>query len=72
MAKKVQEHAIEEFEDAQHQRGRIQDEMDDIRQVLEHIREMHRPEKGIDSFPAVTEVKARVASSEKDTIQTIA
>ena len=31
VAEKVQERAIEEFEDAQHQRGRIQDDMADIR-----------------------------------------
>ena len=46
--------------------------MDDIRWVLEHVREMHRTKKGIDSFPAVTEAKARVPLSEQDTIQTIA
>jgi hypothetical protein len=35
MAEKVQECTAEEFEDTQHQRGRIQDELADIRQVLE-------------------------------------
>jgi hypothetical protein len=36
------------------------------------MREMNRLERGVEPFPAATEVEARVALSEKDTIQTIA
>jgi hypothetical protein len=45
--------------------------LDDIRQVLEHVREMHKTKKGIDSFSAIIEAKERVVSSKQDTIQTI-
>jgi hypothetical protein len=37
---------VEEFEEAQHQRGRIQDEMAGIKQVLEQIRSVQRPKRG--------------------------
>jgi hypothetical protein len=36
------------------------------------MRATHRPERGTYPFPAATEAEARTASSEKDTIQTIA
>jgi hypothetical protein len=72
VVEKVQEHAVEEFKDAQHQKGQIQDELDDIRQVLEHIRRVHRLGRGIESVPIGSEAKERVLENEKDTIQNIA
>jgi flagellar biosynthesis chaperone FliJ len=60
VVEKVQDHAAEEFEEAQHQRGQIQDELEDIRQVLEQIRDQHKGlERGIKPFPTTTEVEAR-------------
>jgi hypothetical protein len=47
---------VEDFEDAQHQRDQIQDELDNMRQLLEHIREMQREGRGIDSILARSEV----------------
>jgi hypothetical protein len=68
VAGKVQDHMNEEFKEAQNQRGQIQDDLIDIRQVLENIRSMQRPERGKYPFPTTIEVEASTASSEKDTI----
>jgi hypothetical protein len=37
MAERIHDPEVEEFEEAQHQRGRIQDKMTNMRQVLENI-----------------------------------
>jgi hypothetical protein len=48
----VQYLTIEEFEESQHQGDQIQYEIDDIRQVLEKVREAQGADRGIGSFPA--------------------
>jgi hypothetical protein len=51
---------------------RIQNELADIRQVLEQIQVVQRHERGTKPIPSMTEAEERTASSEEDTIQTIA
>jgi hypothetical protein len=51
MAEKVQDHTAEDFEEAKHQRGKIQDDLAGIKQVLEKIRTAQRYERGTKSFP---------------------
>jgi len=45
--------------------------MDDIRQVLEQMRETHKIERGTYPFPAATKAETRTMPSEQDAIQTI-
>jgi 3-deoxy-D-manno-octulosonate 8-phosphate phosphatase KdsC-like HAD superfamily phosphatase len=72
VAERVHDLEVEDFEDGQHQREIIQDELADMRQVLEHIREAQRADRGIESFLTTSEVGAKVAPSEQDMIQMIA
>ena len=72
MAEKVHECTNEEFEDSQHQRGRIQDELANIRHVLEQKRVVQMHDRGTQSLPTTIEVEERATSSKQDTIQTIA
>jgi hypothetical protein len=49
VAQMVQDRTMEDFDEAQCQRDRMQDEMEDMRQILEKIRETQRVNKGIES-----------------------
>jgi hypothetical protein len=42
----------------------IQDELEDMRQLLEQIRETERANGGIESIPTTTHIGAKVGSSE--------
>jgi NACalpha-BTF3-like transcription factor len=46
VAERVQDHTMNEFEEAENQRGRIRNELDDIKQVLERIQAAQRQERG--------------------------
>jgi hypothetical protein len=46
MEERVQYYAAKEFEEAQHQQGKIQHVLVDISQVLEQIKVAQRPERG--------------------------
>jgi flagellar biosynthesis chaperone FliJ len=46
VVEKVQDHASKAFEEAKNQRGKIQDDLDGIKQVLEQIRTTQRSERG--------------------------
>jgi hypothetical protein len=72
VAQMVQDRTMEDFEEAQCQRDRIQEELVDMRQLLEKIRETQRVGRGIESVPATSQAGAKAVSSEQDMIQTIA
>jgi DNA-binding protein YbaB len=71
VAEMVKDQTSKDFEEAQHQRDMIQDELDDMRQALEQIRETQRAGRGIESVSATSEAGAKVVSSKHDMIQTI-
>jgi hypothetical protein len=71
MDERVQDWAVEKFEDTQHQRDRIQDELADIRQVLEKIREAQRADIGTKSFPATLEAGAKAVPRKHEIIHMI-
>jgi hypothetical protein len=60
----VQDRTTEDFYEAQCQRDRIQEELVDMRKLLENIRETQRVNGGIDSIPATSQVGAKDGSSE--------
>jgi hypothetical protein len=64
VAERVHDREVEEFEDAQHQRDRIQDELADMRQVLEQIREAQRVGRGTESFPTSIRSRSQGCTSE--------
>jgi hypothetical protein len=45
VVEKVQDHASKAFEEAKHQRGQIQDDLDGIKKVLEKFRTTQRFER---------------------------
>jgi hypothetical protein len=70
VAQMVQDRTTKDFDEAQHQRDRIQDELEDMRQLLEQIRETQRVDRGIESVPTTSQTGAKAGSSEQDRIQT--
>jgi hypothetical protein len=70
VAQMVQDRTTKDFDEAQHQRDRIQDELEDMRQLLEQIRETQRADRGIESVPTTSQTGAKAGSSEQDRIQT--
>jgi hypothetical protein len=71
MAEMVQDRTTKDFDEAKHQRDRIQDELVDMMQLLEKIIEMQRVGRGIYSVPVASQTGAKAGSIEQDTIQTI-
>jgi hypothetical protein len=63
---------VEEFEESQHQRDQIKYEMNDLRKVLENIKEAQREERGTTSFPTTLEEGDKVVSNEHEMIHMIA
>jgi hypothetical protein len=47
----------------------MQDELEDMRQILEQIRETQRVDRGIESVSAASQIGAEAGSSEQDRIQ---
>jgi hypothetical protein len=73
MAEKVQDCIAEDFEEAKHQRGKIQDDLAGIKQVLEKIRTMQRSERGTKSFPeGETTMTTRTMPQMEHTVHTTA
>jgi len=72
VVERVQDREVEEFEESQHQRDQIQYEMNDLRKVLEKIKEAQREERGTTSFPATLEEGDKAASNEHEMIHMIA
>jgi hypothetical protein len=62
---------MEDFDKAQHQRDRMQDELEDMRQLLKKIRETQRADRGIESVPTPSQIGAEVGYSEHYMIKTI-
>jgi hypothetical protein len=55
---------MEDFDEAQHKRDKMQDELEDMRQLLNQIRETPRADIGIESILATLETRDKVGSSE--------
>jgi hypothetical protein len=54
MAQMVQDRTTEDFDEAQCQRDRMQDELADMRQLLKQIRETQRDVRGIELVPSTS------------------
>jgi hypothetical protein len=54
VAQMVQDRTTKDFDKAQHQRDRIQDELVDMRKLLKHITETQRVSRGIESVPTTS------------------
>jgi len=69
VAQMVQDQTTKDFDKAQCQRNMMQDDLADMRQILEKIRETQRVERGIESIPTTSQTGAKAGSSEQDKIQ---
>jgi hypothetical protein len=72
VAQMVQDRTPKDFDEAQRQMDRMQDELADMRQLLKQIRETQRVDRGIESIPVASQTRAKAGSSEQDRIQTTA
>jgi hypothetical protein len=57
VTERVHDCATEECEEVKNQRGRIQNELVDIKQVLEQIQATQRKERGTESIPGAIETE---------------
>jgi hypothetical protein len=59
VADMLYDHAVEDFEEAKNQRGRIKNDFSGIKKFLEHIQAAQMQERGIEPIPRVTEEEDR-------------
>jgi hypothetical protein len=69
MGQMVQDQTSKDFDETQRQRDRIQDELVDMRQLLEQIIEIQRADKGVELVCTTSQRGSKDGSSEQDRIQ---
>jgi hypothetical protein len=69
VAQMVQDQTMKDFDKAQCQRDMMQDDLADMRQILNKIRETQRVDRGIESIPTTSQTGAEAGLSKQDRIQ---
>jgi hypothetical protein len=70
VAQMVQDRIVEEFDNAQHQRDRIEEDLAYMRHLLQQHREAQAIRSSIGTVPSTSQIGDEVGSSEQDRIQT--
>jgi hypothetical protein len=64
----VQDRTVEDFDNAQRQRDKIEEELAYMRQLLQQLREAQATDNSVGTIPSTSQIGGEVGSSEQDKI----
>jgi hypothetical protein len=71
VAQMVQDRTFKDFENVVRHRDKIEEELEDMRQLLRQIREAQATDNNIEMGPSASQTRGELESSEWDTIKMI-